>query len=151
MKTAGTPVKINVQTKIDRDGQKEDFELIVFGQFYIKNESSYLIFDEIWEKGKVHTIVKHLVPQTGTSPEVQVLRRGAMNMRLFFKENELMSGTYKTDVGTFKVETSTVQMDYNWNEEKKSGELNVDYHFFIEQIEVGTYQLKFTFEAVGED
>ncbi|WP_033827480.1 DUF1934 domain-containing protein [Bacillus andreraoultii] len=151
MKTAGTPVKINLQTKIDRDGQKEDFELIVFGQFYIKNQSSYLIFDEIWEKGKVHTIVKHIVQQDGTNSEVQVLRRGAMNMRLFFKENELMSGTYKTDVGTFTVETSTVEMDYHWNEEKKSGEMKVNYHFFIEQIEVGTYELKFTFEAVSEN
>lgn len=143
MKTSGIPVKITLDTHINRDGHHEDFELIVFGQYYKKDGTSYFIYDEIWEKGKTHTIVKYI---DGEVPEVQILRTGAMNMRLFFRENEIMKGSYKTNIGMFTVEASTAALEYDWDEELKQGQMTINYHFFIEQIEVGTYQLQFTFK-----
>lgn len=143
MESSGTPVKITMATHIHRDDHQEDFELILFGQYYKKNRSSYFIYDEVWEKGKTHTIVKYV---DGMIPEVQILRKGALNMRLFFKENEVMKGSYKTNIGTFTVGTSTNVLDYYWDDETKSGKMKLNYHFFIEQIEVGTYELLFTFK-----
>ncbi|MBU5341554.1 MULTISPECIES: DUF1934 domain-containing protein [Bacillaceae] len=143
MKTSGTPVKITLDIHINRDGHLEDFEFIVFGHYYKRNGTSYYIYDEVWENGKTHTIVKYI---NGKVPEVQILRTGTLNMRLFFKENEVMKGSYKTNIGTFKVETSTKDLEYDWDEQMKQGKMNINYHFFIEQIEVGTYQLQFTFK-----
>ncbi|AWI13934.1 MULTISPECIES: DUF1934 domain-containing protein [Bacillaceae] len=143
MKTSGTPVKITLDIHINRDGHHEDFEFIVFGHYYKRNATSYYIYDEVWENGKTHTIVKYI---DGKVPEVQILRTGTLNMRLFFKENEVMKGSYKTNIGTFKVETSTKDLEYDWDEQMKQGKMNINYHFFIEQIEVGTYQLQFTFK-----
>lgn len=143
MKTSGTPVKITLDIHINRDGHLEDFEFIVFGHYYKRNGTSYYIYDEVWENGKTHTIVKYI---NGKVPEIQILRTGTLNMRLFFKENEVMKGSYKTHIGTFKVETSTKDLEYDWDEQMKQGKMNINYHFFIEQIEVGTYQLQFTFK-----
>lgn len=136
-------MKITLDIHINRDGHLVDFEFIVFGHYYKRNGTSYYIYDEVWENGKTHTIVKYI---NGKVPEVQILRTGTLNMRLFFKENEVMKGSYKTNIGTFKVETSTKDLEYDWDEQMKQGKMNINYHFFIEQIEVGTYQLQFTFK-----
>ncbi|MCU9613337.1 DUF1934 domain-containing protein [Caldibacillus lycopersici] len=141
MTTAGTPVKIELQTKITQNGELDTFELIVFGQYYQKGNTSYLIYDEVLETGNVHTVIKF--SEQGGS---QIIRKGALNMRLAFHLDEDKGGSYKTDIGTLLLTTNTQRLKFRWDSEQKQGTLDIKYYLFMEQMEVGTYQLSFKFK-----
>ena len=49
MPSNGTPVKISTTIKINRDGKREKYELIVFGQWFRKDQTTYLIYDEYYD------------------------------------------------------------------------------------------------------
>ncbi len=143
MQSSGTPVKILVKTEVNRDGKEEIFELTVFGKYYRKNNTTYFIYDEVMEHGNVHTVVKMTESE---EPRVQISRKGAVNMRLFFQENKVMTGTYKTNIANFKAETGTEKIHFEWDDERKEGIMMIKYHFFMQDVEVGTYKLEFTFK-----
>lgn len=140
MSSAGVPVKIKLLTNINQDGQEDTFELIVFGRYYIKGDTSYLIYDEVMEKGSVHTIVKF------NEESAQISRRGALNMKLSFHKKEKRGGTFNTDIGTLILGTATQKLTYQWDETEKQGNMNLKYKFFMEEMEVGTYHLSFEFK-----
>lgn len=140
MANVGIPVQISLKTRMNQDGQTETTELIVFGKYYEKANTSFLIYDEVTDDGKVHTIIKY------KEETVQIIRRGTVNMRLAFRKKERLGGTFQTKAGTLLLQTETDSIDFHWDQKNKSGIIDVNYHFFMEQMEVGYYQLSFTFK-----
>ena len=138
------PVKITLKTKVIQDQINESYEFIVFGRYYEKENASYLIYDEILENGTIHTTVKI------KDDQVLIIRKGAINMRQTFKKDHLMSGTFETGLGTFILTTNTRRLDFNWDEVQKKGILNINYQLIMEQVDVGTYHLSFTFKEEKE-
>lgn len=145
MPATGAPVKISTTINIKhRDGNREKYELMVFGQYYKKGKTSYLIYDEFLEKkGKVHTVVKFSENEIA---EAKIIRKGSLNMMLSFKQREVMGGTYNTDIGHFRIKTNTKKLAFKWDEEAREGNLNINYDFYMEELEVGSYQIQFNFK-----
>ncbi len=136
----GVPVKIKLKTDILQGEERDTFELIVFGRYYQKKHSSYLIYNEVIDSGTINTTVKW------GEMEAQITRRGALNMKLSFLREGRKNGSYETEIGTFLLETYTQKMTFHWNEMEKSGIADLKYKLFMEQIEVGTYHLSFEFK-----
>jgi uncharacterized beta-barrel protein YwiB (DUF1934 family) len=134
------PVKISLKTSIFQDGVREEYELIAFGRFHKKDGIYYLKYDEIIDSGTIHTTVKI------KEDEVLILRSGSLNMRQAYKRDRLMSGTFETELGTFYLTTNTKELDFQWDPDLKKGTLKIHYGLIMEQVDVGTYRLTFTFQ-----
>lgn len=144
MEKLGIPVKINMKTTITRDlTDNEQFELTVFGNYVQKDNTAYLIYEEVLEKGQVRTIVKYR-----ENEGVTISRKGTINMHLSFVKDEQKSGQYRTDIGNFLLHTNTDELAFSWNAEENAGQLHLAYHFFMEEEHVGFYRMDFQFTKV---
>jgi uncharacterized beta-barrel protein YwiB (DUF1934 family) len=130
-KEMSIPVKINVRTTINNE---ETFELVVFGQYYLKNGARFLQYDETTEEGTIHTIVK-------TAPdEALILRSGAVKMRLPFQLHKTLNGSYEMPFGRFETTTLTKQLAQDENA------FDILYDFTLQGSPAGTYHLEITFQ-----
>jgi uncharacterized beta-barrel protein YwiB (DUF1934 family) len=129
------PVKINVKTTIDHE---ETFELVLFGQYYKKENASYLQYEEVMEEGSVRTIVK-MTPGEGL-----ILRSGAVKMRLPFQVNRKMNGSYEMPFGRFETTTKTKKIEHSFD--NGQGRIDILYDFTMQGSPAGTYHLEITFQ-----
>ncbi|KAB2333191.1 DUF1934 domain-containing protein [Cytobacillus depressus] len=138
------PVKINVKTDI-RDGRSKDtFELIAFGQYYIKENARFLQYDEAMEEGTAKTIVKV------SEKEGLILRSGAVKMRLPFQMNKKLKGNYHTPYGVFELDTMTKRLDHQFDEQTGTGSIDLLYELKMHGANTGTYHLSITFKKEEE-
>jgi uncharacterized beta-barrel protein YwiB (DUF1934 family) len=138
-KAAGTPIHLKQVTEI-RDGFRK--ETVVFetnGLYYLKGNTVYLNFEEEQEAGKVKTIVKI------TDEEVTVLRSGAANMRHVFRKSEETVGNYQSPLGHFIMKTKTENVQYQYNEKTKKGQLFFSYILQLQNQQAGRYSITITF------
>jgi uncharacterized beta-barrel protein YwiB (DUF1934 family) len=132
-------VKMNVKTTIFQDGQEEIIEGTALGDFIQKENASYLQYEEITAEGSIRTIVK----MAGT--EALILRNGAVKMKLPFKLNQEMRGSYELPFARF--ETVTVAKHIDLCYESGRGKLDLQYDFSLQGAPgTGTYQLEITFQ-----
>jgi uncharacterized beta-barrel protein YwiB (DUF1934 family) len=132
------PVKINVNTTIWDNGEKETFELTTFGRYYEKSGSAFLQYEEIMEEGTVKSIVKI------SKDETLILRSGAVNMRMVFEANKKHPGRYETPFGTLGITTKTKSLVHRL--EREAGRLSISYDLHMHGALAGTYQLEIKFE-----
>jgi len=135
LSTPEIPVKINVKTTID---DQETFELLLFGQYYEKENASFLQYEEVLEEGSVRTIVK-MAPGQGL-----ILRSGAVKMRLPFQLNRKMNGSYEMPFGRFETTTTTKSLMHSY--EKGNGFIDILYDFTLQGSPADTYHLVITFQ-----
>jgi uncharacterized beta-barrel protein YwiB (DUF1934 family) len=132
-------VKVNVKTTIFQDGHEEIIEGTAQGDFIQKATSSYLQYDEISDQGGIRTIVKM------AGDEALILRTGAVKMKLPFKLNQEMSGSYEMPFGKF--ETMTVAKNIDLCYDNNKGKIDLRYDFSMQGApSVGTYHLEITFQ-----
>lgn len=130
---------INVKTTIFQDGQEEIIEGTAQGDFIQKDKSSYLQYDEISDQGSIRTIVKM------AGDEALILRSGAVKMKLPFKLNQKMSGSYEMSFGKF--ETMTVAKNIDLCYDNNKGKIDLRYDFSMQGApSIGTYHLEITFQ-----
>lgn len=134
------PVKIKVKTTIWNDVDKDTFELQTFGQYYEKNDSIFLQYEEVMEEGKIKSIVKV------SSTEALILRSGAINMRMVFQTEKKLQGRYETSLGSMPMTTLTKKLDYFFEETAKKGIMTILYDLEMQGSLAGTYQLEISFE-----
>ncbi|WHY86210.1 DUF1934 domain-containing protein [Neobacillus novalis] len=125
------PVKINVKTTID---EQEAFELVVFGRASHKGDAFFLQYEEVLEEGTVRTIVKV------ATEEALILRGGAVKMRLPFRLNKILRGSYEMPFGTFETTTFARKI------ERTDGHIEILYDFAMQGSPGGTYHLEITFQ-----
>ncbi|WP_308302646.1 DUF1934 domain-containing protein [Bacillus sp. UMB0728] len=135
-----TPVKIKVKTDIRSGGSKETFELTAFGRYYKKNGSRFLQYDEENEAGTVKTIVKM------AEGEALILRSGAVKMRLPFRLNKKMRGSYEMPFGTMEMLTLTKGLSQSFDDNSGTGAFDLLYEMKMQGSQAGTYHLAITFE-----
>ena len=99
----------------------EEIEVIQRGQYYQRNGSHYLMYEEPVE-GTNDTILNRI---KFTDNEVQVTKKGAVNTTLSFRENEKNMTNYATPFGNLVMGIHTHQIDLNIQEEKIM--VHVDY------------------------
>ena len=134
------PVKINVKTDIKQGNETQSYQLTTFGRFQQTDTSSFLRYEEELEVGKVTTTIKL------TSQGALILRSGALNMRMTFKKQQTMPGTYQTPYGTMQTEAHTQQLSYFFQPEIKEGSVNLIYDLTIQGDFSGTYHLNITYK-----
>lgn len=133
-------VKITVNTTIQNGQEKETYELITFGQYIPKTNSTFLRYEEYIEENKVKTTVKV------SGQEGSILRKGSINMRLPFLENQTLTGNYETPFGTLQMETTTQKINHTFDQDKQKGNIDLVYDLSIQGSYAGTYNLQISFE-----
>jgi uncharacterized beta-barrel protein YwiB (DUF1934 family) len=132
------PVKIKISTEIHQDGNKETFEMITFGRYYQKGESSFLQYEEVLEDAKINTTVKI------SEQEVLILRSGAIKMRMRFQEQKTLAGTYETPYGVLQTSASTKRL--NQSLKNNTGLLELVYDLQMQGQDSGTYHMTIQYE-----
>jgi uncharacterized beta-barrel protein YwiB (DUF1934 family) len=136
---SGIPVKVSVQTTISNGGEQEVYELVTFGQFFQKGNSTYLRYEELMDEGKINTSVKF------SGDDAVILRSGAINMRLAFKLNHMMRGHYESPYGTMETLTETKALNHQLNSDGE-GKIHFLYDFTIHGDPAGTYNMEIRYK-----
>jgi uncharacterized beta-barrel protein YwiB (DUF1934 family) len=138
-------VKINVKTTIFQDGREEIIEGTAKGDFFQKENASYLQYEEITEQGSIRTIVKM------AGQEALVLRNGAVKMRLPFRLHQKMTGSYELPFGKFETMTMAKNIDLSCDTGTGRGKIDILYDFSMQEAPgVGTYHLEIFFQEEEE-
>ncbi|ABS24065.1 Domain of unknown function DUF1934 [Bacillus cytotoxicus NVH 391-98] len=132
---AGLPVDVHFVTEIREGARKETVAFQANGQYYVKGESTYVTFQEPNEQGEVRTIIKI---QDG---QVLIMRSGVVSMRQTHVKGEWTTGTYKSELGTFALQTKTDNVLFKWSDEKKKGQLFLAYALLLSEQEAGRYTI----------
>jgi len=138
--TEPMPVKITVSTTIRNGKEKETYELITFGQYIQKTNSTFLRYDEMMEEGTNKTTIK-ISQQEGS-----IIRKGAVNMKLLFQKNRSLQGNYQTPYGIFDIQTATSRINHEFDTTLKKGEIDILYDLKMQGSHAGTYHMAITFE-----
>ena len=99
----------------------ESIEVIQRGQYYQRNGSHYLVYEEPVE-GTNDVILNRIKFKDN---EVQVTKKGAVNTMLSFKEHEKNMTNYATPFGNLIMGINTHQINLKMNESNL--EISVDY------------------------
>jgi uncharacterized beta-barrel protein YwiB (DUF1934 family) len=134
------PVKIHLKTNITIGDDSDSFELVSFGRYYEKGDAFFLKYDEVQEEGTTHTIVKV------TDEQALILRSGAVKMRMLFNEEEEMSGSYESELGTLLLTTKTKKLSHTKNLAKTEGDFNLSYELIMQGSSVGDYEMSINFK-----
>lgn len=85
------------------DEEQEAIELVHIGEYYERNGTHYILFEELFE-GIVHP-VKNVIKIKEYSLEVQ--KRGPVSTSLLFEEGRKQRSTYAVPYGSFLVDICT--------------------------------------------
>lgn len=99
----------------------EEIEVIQRGQYFQRNGSHYLVYEEPVE-GSSDTILNRIKFK---EDEVQVIKKGAVNTMLSFHKNEKNMTNYATPFGNLIMGIHTHQIDLDMQEDKML--VHVDY------------------------
>ncbi|MFD2446817.1 DUF1934 domain-containing protein [Bacillus sp. CGMCC 1.16607] len=133
------PVKVIVRTTILQGNEQETFELTTFGRYYKKGQATYLLYEEVLEVGHVKTTVKF------STDEAVILRSGALNMRLSFKNQYQMKGHYDSPYGSMDAMTDTKKIEHRQANEKE-GVLNLVYELTMQGDVAGIYHMEIKYK-----
>ena len=123
----------------------EAIEVIQKGQYYQRNGSHYLVYEEPVE-GSSDRILNRIKFKTD---EVQVTKKGAVNTMLSFKQNEKNMTNYATPYGNLIMGINTHQIDLKMNESKL--EIHVDYALDINYEFVADCKIATTATSLKEN
>lgn len=136
------PVQVSVKTTING---ADPMELIVFGRYYQKEKAVYLQYEEVLEEvGTVRTTVKV------SKEDMLILRTGAIKMRLPFRLQETLKGSYELPLGAFETTTTARKMDYT-DHGNNSGRIEIVYDFEMQGSPAGTFHLEILFHPDHSD
>lgn len=104
------------------EGQEEDdIETVQQGEFYLRNGSRYLIFDEYMEG--FHEPVKNVLRYK--DGELTLTKRGLLNVQMIFAEGRRNTTRYQTPYGVIMIGLDTGRVAFTENEQ--GFKLEVDY------------------------
>lgn len=135
----GQNVKVRLHSSIQHPNQQlEIHELMAIGERIDKAGKAYLRFNEEIDGQTVRTIVKL------DEQDAQIMRNGAIQMRLPFRTSEATIGAYGNGPLTMHlhVRTETLQFEEQQN---RNGRFHVKYELHADQSILGTYEITITY------
>ena len=123
----------------------EEIEVIQRGQYYQRNGSHFLIYEEPIE-GTSDTILNRIKFK---EDEVQVTKKGAVNTMLSFRENEKNMTNYATPFGNLVMGIHTHNIDLNIQDEKML--VRVDYALDVNYEFLADCKITITVDALKEN
>jgi uncharacterized beta-barrel protein YwiB (DUF1934 family) len=133
-------IKVTLQTKITMDSETEKYELVTFGNKFLKGPSLYLQYEEENDAGKTQTTLKY------KEYETLILRNGSVKMRQLFRKDETTNGHYESVFGTLGMLTHTKAATHHWDEKAKEGVLFLCYDMQIQGSDPGQYEMTITYK-----
>lgn len=95
------------------EGEQDTVELVHVGEYYEKNKTRYIFFEELLEG--ISQPVKNTIKIKDRYLEVQ--KRGAVTTNLIFEEGKTQSSTYHIPYGSFLITTHTTGVRLHEEEE----------------------------------
>ena len=115
---------------IDADGDQEPVEIVVPGQYYFRNGSHYLRYEEILEDFAEPTINYIKISPKG----MEVRKKGVVNVHMVFEQGKKNMTYYTTPYGTIEMGIAATNM--NLEENVGSLDMKVDYALDMNQEHV---------------
>ena len=92
---------------IDADGDQEPVEIVVPGQYYFRNGSHYLRYEEILEDFAEPTINYIKISPKG----MEVRKKGVVNVHMVFEQGKRNMAFYTTPFGTLEMGISATNLE----------------------------------------
>lgn len=115
---------------IDADGDQKPVEIVVPGQYYFRNGSHYLRYEEILEDFAEPTINYIKISPKG----MEVRKKGVVNVHMVFEQGKKNMTYYTTPYGTIEMGIAATNM--NLEENDGSLDMKVDYALDMNQEHV---------------
>ena len=115
---------------MDADGEQEPLEIVVPGQYYFRNGSHYLRYEEIMEDFAEPTVNYIKISPKG----MEVRKKGVVNVHMVFEQGKKNMTYYTTPYGTIEMGIAATNLNL---EENDSGlNMKVDYALDMNQEHV---------------
>ena len=115
---------------MDAEGDQEPIEIVVPGEYYFRNGSHYLRYEEILEDFAEPTINYIKISPKG----MEVRKKGVVNVHMVFEQGKKNMTYYTTPYGTIEMGIAATNLNL---EENDSGlNMKVDYALDINQEHV---------------
>ena len=128
-----------IQFDNGQDGEK--IESIQMGEYYNRNNTHYLMFDEIIEgmDDPVKSMIKF------KNGEMQLNKKGPINVNMEFLENKKTLTNYRTPFGSILIGLEATKV--NFEEEEKRIVVNVDYAMDVNYEHLADCKIKIDIRA----
>lgn len=92
-----------LQTLEGEQSQEEPLELITVGEYYFRNDTHYLLFEEMLEgfREPTHNMIKI------RQGKMEVRKKGVVDVQMIFERSKKNLAFYKTPFGTMEMEIAT--------------------------------------------
>jgi uncharacterized beta-barrel protein YwiB (DUF1934 family) len=98
-------IKIKVTGIHEIDGEKEKYITDTEGEYYLKNDKHYFRYEEETPYGTAKAMIKV------SKDSLEVIKSGAVNMRLSLEVGKLIAGMYDTPYGSIPIDVNTKSID----------------------------------------
>lgn len=105
----------------DENGQQEPIEIVVPGEYYFRNGSHYLRYEEIMEDFPQPTVNYIKMSPTG----MEVRKKGLINVHMVFEQGKKTMTYYTTPYGTLQMGIAATNLELN--ESDDGIDMKVDY------------------------
>ena len=115
---------------MEEDGEQEPVEIVVPGEYYFRNGSHYLRYEEILEDFSEPTINYIKISPKG----IEVRKKGIVNVHMVFEQGKKNMTYYTTPYGTIEMGIAATNM--NLKEDESGLNMKVDYALDMNQEHV---------------
>lgn len=139
--TQGLPVRIILETTIVQEEEVFKNSFDEMGRIVLINDNYYLRFKEPkGEEDGIVTLIK-------IDPEgvVHITRHAENKTRLIFNQEEETYTSYATPTGIMQMKVQTNRISSSYNNSPFAGDIEIDYVIYMEDIPLGTYQIRLRF------
>ena len=139
--TQGLPVRVILETTIVQEEEVFKNSFDEMGRIVLMNDNYYLRFEESeGENEGIVTLIK--IDPEGT---VHVTRHTDHKTRLIFNQEEDTYTSYATPTGIMQMRAETNRISSSYNNSPFAGDIEIDYIIYMEDIPLGTYQMRLRF------
>ena len=115
---------------MEEDGEQEPVEIVVPGEYYFRNGSHYLRYEEILEDFSEPAINYIKISPKG----IEVRKKGIVNVHMVFEQGKKNMTYYTTPYGTIEMGIAATNM--NLKEDESGLNMKVDYALDMNQEHV---------------
>ncbi len=123
-------VEVSGLQMIDENGNEEPIQIIVPGEYYLKNGCHYLRYEEILDETAEPTVNYVKVSTDG----IEVRKKGLVNVQMVFECGRKTMALYTTPFGTMEMGISATSLTFQETED----EIKIDIAY---ALEMNTYHV----------
>ena len=105
---------------LDEDGRQEPIEIVVPGQYYFRNGSHYLRYEEIMDETAEPTVNYVKLSDSG----MEVRKKGLVNVHMVFERGKKNTAFYTTPFGTVQMGIAATGLEVEESEENLGVRVN---------------------------